>query len=77
MVMSRTKAKELGFEFIYYNPYCSVKDRYFLGFLLIFILVILIVGLRYFPKLFLIVNSIIALSLTIVNLIDVLTSEKI
>ena len=77
MVMSKKEAKKLGFRFTYYNPYSTIKDRHFFGVLFVIVLVSLIVGLRYFPKLFLIINSAIALSLSIVVLIDMITSEKI
>ena len=75
--MNKKEAKELGFKFIYYNPYSTLKDRYGFGILFVISLVSLIVGLNYFPKLFLIINSWILLSVLIVIIIDMITSEKI
>ena len=77
MVMSKKEAKELGFKFMYYNPYSTQKDRYYFGILFVIALIFLIVGLHCFSKLFLIFNSIILLSVLTVIVIDMITSEKI
>ena len=77
MVMSKKEAIKRKFEFEYYNPYHTRFDIVFLSILICIFLFFAIFGMFKITKISLIINSIIGLSVLIVQLIDLLTSEKI